>query len=109
MLSASISPRRSNCAVTVVPILAPMMMPTVCSSFMKDPFEYVAGKTLQDMLQPAAGELLQAVRHGGHTKQERGDGAKHGDYIRNIHNAPPNLTPRSNFRKILLISDHDKL
>ena len=75
----------------------------------KDPFEYVAGKTLQDMLQPAAGELLQAVRHGGHTKQERGDGAKHGDYIRNIHNAPPNLTPRSNFRKILLISDHDKL
>ena len=44
-----------------------------------------------------------------HTKQERGDGAKHGDYIRNIHNAPPNLTPRSNFRKILLISDHDKL
>ena len=75
----------------------------------KDPLEYVAGKTLQDMLQPAAGELLQAVRHGGHTKQERGDGAKHGDYIRNIHNAPPNLTPRSNFRKILLISDHDKL
>ena len=115
MLSASISPRRSNCAVTVVPILAPMMMPTVCSSFMmpaltkpthmtvvaaelwispvttapqKDPLEYVAGKTLQDMLQPAAGELLQAVRHGGHTKQERGDGAKHGDYIRNITMLP---------------------
>ena len=135
MLSASISPRRSNCAVTVVPMLAPMMMPTVCSSFMmpaltkpthmtvvaaelwispvttapRRTLEYVAGKTLQDMLQPAAGELLQAVRHGGHTKQERGDGAKHGDYIRNIQNAPPNLTPRSNFRKILLISDHDKL
>ena len=34
MLSASISPRRSNCAVTVVPMLAPMTMPTVCSSFM---------------------------------------------------------------------------
>lgn len=91
MLSEEISPRRRICAVTVVPMLAPMMMPTVCSSFMipeltkpthmtvvaaeewirpvtraadQDAFEDIAGQFFHNVLQTAAGELLQSVCHG---------------------------------------------
>ena len=134
MLSASISPRRSNCAVTqcrcwrhddahrLLQLHDARVDETDAHDGggggaldqpgddgpQKDPLEYVAGKTLQDML---SRPLESFSRPSVMVDIPNGNVAMAPNMatIFAISKMLPNLTPRSNFRKILLISDHDKL
>ena len=51
----------------------------------QDTPEHIAGQPFQYALQTAAGQLLQAVGHGGHAEEEGSDGPDEGDHVRYIH------------------------
>ena len=76
----------------------------------QDTLPDAVGQPLQNMLQPAAGEFLQAVCHGGHAEQEGGNGAHQGNNVGKLHKVPSNLafqpffTNRNIFHTEIIIS-----
>lgn len=108
----SIPVRLRSQEVTVVPMLAPMMMPTACVSFMMPEFTKPTTMTVvaeDDWItavtpapkrtaligfdvsfsripfQSAAGKLFETISHGLHSVKEQREPAKHRQYSKKVH------------------------
>ncbi len=108
----SIPVRLRSQEVTVVPMLAPMMMPTACVSFMMPEFtkpttmtvvaedDWITAVTpapkrtaligfdvnfFKNSFQSASGKLFETISHGLHSVKEQREPAKHRQYSKKVH------------------------